>query len=104
MTTIQNVIHTISLVLAQLPDYDGQKPSDAYYQKLRNINEMVYPLGISSFNAQIRSNIMRNKMTGRFAPIPANDPYTAGNPAIATEPLFLAWLQEKYREVMVRTN
>ena len=47
---------------------------------------------------------MKNKMIGRFAPISANDPYTAGNPAIAIEPLFLAWLQKRYREVMVGTN
>ena len=48
---------------------------------------------------------MRNKMTGRFAPVPANDPYIAGTPAaINTEPLFLNWLREKYREVMVGTN
>jgi hypothetical protein len=32
---------------------------------------------------------MKGKMTGRFHPIPANDPYIAGNPAINTEPLFL---------------
>ena len=90
MATIQDVMHTISPVLAQLPDYNGQESPDTYYQKFRNINEMARLLGVGSFNAQVRSNIMRNKMTGRFAPVPANDPYTAGNPAIATEPLFLA--------------
>src|SRR5829696_4970846 len=47
---------------------------------------------------------MRNKMTGRFAPVPANDPYAVGIPLINTEPLFLAWLRERYREVMVGTN
>ncbi|CAB4396029.1 unnamed protein product [Rhizophagus irregularis] len=41
---------------------------------------------------------------GRFAPVPANDPYAGGNPAINTEPLFFNWLREKYREVMVGTN
>ena len=66
------------------PDYDGQDPPDIYYQKLRNINEMARSLGVAGFNALVRSNVMRNKMTGRFAPVPANDPYTAGNPPINT--------------------
>ncbi|PKY60311.1 hypothetical protein RhiirA4_483881 [Rhizophagus irregularis] len=104
MATIQDVMHTISPALAQLPDYDGQEPPDTYYQKLRNINEMARPLAVAGFNLAVRTNVMINKMTGRFAPVPANDPYTAGNPAIATEPIFLAWLREKYREVMVGTN
>ncbi|CAB4399436.1 unnamed protein product [Rhizophagus irregularis] len=46
---------------------------------------------------------MRNKMTGRFAPVPANNPYN-GNNVINNEPEFLNWLQEKYREIMVETN
>ncbi len=104
MATIQDVMHTISPALAQLPDYDGQEPPNVYYQKLRNINEMACPLAVAGFNAQVRSNIMRNKMTGRFAPVPANDPYAVGTPIINTEPLFLAWLRERYREVMVGTN
>ena len=65
---------------------------------------MARPLAVAGFNAQVRSNIMRNKMTGRFAPVPANDPYAVGTPNINTEPLFLAWLRERYREVMVGTN
>ncbi|GBB96225.1 hypothetical protein RclHR1_27010002 [Rhizophagus clarus] len=59
---------------------------------------------VAAFNAAARCQVMINKMTGRFAPVPANDPYAAGNPAINTEPLFLNWLREKYREVMVGTN
>ncbi|GBB86556.1 hypothetical protein RclHR1_12990005 [Rhizophagus clarus] len=65
---------------------------------------MARPLAVAAFNAAARCQVMINKMTGRFAPVPANDPYAAGNPAINTEPLFLNWLREKYREVMVGTN
>ncbi|PKK57304.1 hypothetical protein RhiirC2_798285 [Rhizophagus irregularis] len=103
MATIQDVMHTISPALAQLPNYDGQEPPDVYYQKLRNINEMARPLAVAGFNAQLRSNVMRNKMTGRFAPVPANNPYN-GNNVINNEPEFLNWLQGKYREIMVGTN
>ncbi|PKC01533.1 hypothetical protein RhiirA5_456218 [Rhizophagus irregularis] len=103
MATIQDVMHTISPALAQLPNYDGQEPPDVYYQKLRNINEMARPLNVAGFNALLRSNVMRNKMTGRFAPVPANNPYN-GNNVINNEPEFLNWLQGKYREIMVGTN
>jgi len=65
---------------------------------------MASPLAVAAFNAAARCQVMINKMTGRFAPVPANDPYAGGNPAINTEPLFLNWLREKYREVMVGTN
>ncbi|GBB87690.1 hypothetical protein RclHR1_14190001, partial [Rhizophagus clarus] len=52
---------------------------------------------------KISKNISIRSAVG-FAPVSANDPYAAGNPAINTEPLFLNWLREKYREVMVGTN
>ncbi|EXX60236.1 hypothetical protein RirG_181770 [Rhizophagus irregularis DAOM 197198w] len=42
-------------------------------------------------------------MTGRFIPVPVNNPYNA-NAAINTEPEFLNWLQGKYRDVIVETN
>ena len=46
---------------------------------------------------------MREKMTGRFHPVPVNNPYN-GNAPINNEAEFLNWLQGKYREVMVGTN
>ncbi|GET56614.1 hypothetical protein GLOIN_2v1885507 [Rhizophagus irregularis DAOM 181602=DAOM 197198] len=103
MATIQDVMHTISPGLAQLPFYDGQEPPDSYYQKLRAVNEMARPLAFAGFNAAMRCNVMKNKMSGRFIPVPVNNPYN-GNAAINTEPEFLNWLQGKYRDVMVGTN
>ncbi|POG58850.1 hypothetical protein GLOIN_2v1885507 [Rhizophagus irregularis DAOM 181602=DAOM 197198] len=103
MATIQDVMHTISPGLAQLPFYDGQEPPDSYYQKLRAVNEMASPLAVAVFNAAMRCSVMKNKMSGRFIPVPANNPYNA-NAAINTEPEFLNWLQGKYRDVMVGTN
>ncbi|GET65752.1 hypothetical protein GLOIN_2v1885507 [Rhizophagus irregularis DAOM 181602=DAOM 197198] len=103
MATIQDVMHTISPGLAQLPFYDGQEPPDSYYQKLRAVNEMARPLAFAGFNAAMRCNVMKNKMSGRFIPVPVNNPYN-GNAAINTELEFLNWLQGKYRDVMVGTN
>ncbi|CAI2197772.1 14873_t:CDS:1, partial [Funneliformis geosporum] len=55
------------------------------------------------FNPLVRCNKMREKMTGRFHPVPVNNPYNANVP-INNEAEFLNWLQGKYQEVMVGTN
>ncbi|CAB5385512.1 unnamed protein product [Rhizophagus irregularis] len=39
-------------------------------------------------------------MEDKFSPVPANDPYTGGNPAINSPAIFTVWLRHKYREVM----
>src|SRR5688572_1565650 len=88
---------------ASLPYYDGQEEPDSYYAKLRTINESARPLAVAGFNAGARANKMKGKMTGRFHPVPANNPYNGNNP-ITDEAEFLNWLQGKYREVMVGTN
>ncbi|CAB5205597.1 unnamed protein product [Rhizophagus irregularis] len=56
MATIQDVMHTISPGLAQLPFYDGQEPPDSYYQKLRAVNEMARPLAFAGFNAAMSTH------------------------------------------------
>jgi hypothetical protein len=47
--------------------------------------------------------MMKGKMTGRFHPVPVNNPYNGNNP-INNEAEFLNWLQGKYWEVMVGTK
>ncbi|RGB24317.1 hypothetical protein C1646_773273 [Rhizophagus diaphanus] len=92
MTNMADVNQLLGTHLASLPFYDGQKEPDSYYAKLRTINESDQSLAVAGFNAAARANVMKGKITGRFHPVPANDPYTVGNPAINTEPFFLAWL------------
>ncbi|RIA95392.1 hypothetical protein C1645_734109 [Glomus cerebriforme] len=58
---------------------------------------------VAGFNAQARANKMIGKMTGRFHPVPVQNPYN-GNNAINNEAEFLNWLQGKYQEVMVGTG
>jgi hypothetical protein len=89
--------------LAVLPFYDGQEDPDSYYAKLRNINESARPLAVGGFNAAARAEIMKGKMTGRFHPVPAQNPYN-GNAAINSEAEFLNWLKGKYQAIMVGTN
>ncbi|CAI2185603.1 7401_t:CDS:2, partial [Funneliformis geosporum] len=60
---------------------------------LANINQLLACLlTVAGFNTNVRANIMKGKMIGRFHLILANDLYTAFNPTINTEPTFLAWL------------
>ena len=101
-----NMVHInqlLTLAFAALPFYDGQEEPDSYYTKFRNINETVRPLAVAGFDAVARTNKMREKMTGRFHPVPVNNPYNANAP-INNEAEFLNWLQGKYWEVMVETN
>src|SRR5277367_2367682 len=103
MVTIVDVNQLVTLAFTALPFYNGQEEPDSYYAKLRNINELAQPLAVAGFNAAARTNKMIGKMTGRFHPVPATNPYNVGA-NIATEAEFLNWLQGKYREVMVGTN
>ncbi|CAG8630336.1 15367_t:CDS:2 [Funneliformis caledonium] len=43
---------------------------------------------------------MQSMMGDKFFLVPANDPYTGGNPAINTPVIFTVWLHHKYQEVM----
>src|SRR5579871_788604 len=103
MATMVDINQLLMPQLAVLPYYDGQEDPDSYYAKLRTINESARPLNVAAFNAAARCNIMKGKMTGRFHPVPATNPYNGAN-QIVTEPEFLNWLKGKYREVMVGTS
>lgn len=103
MANLGDVNKLLAPLLAGIPFYDGQEEPDSYYAKLRTINESARPLAVAGFDAATRANVMKGKMTGRFHPVPATNPYNAGA-NINTEAEFLNWLQGKYREVMVGTN
>src|SRR6266496_5857812 len=71
-----NMVHVNQLLIpafTALPFYDGQEEPDSYYAKLRNINKTARSLAVAGFNALARSNKMREKMTGRFHPVPVNN-------------------------------
>jgi hypothetical protein len=103
MATMVDVNKLLRPQLSALPFYDGQEEPDSYYAKLRTINESARALAVGGFNFAERANMMKGKMTGRFHPVPAQNPYNANN-AINNEAEFLNWLQGKYQEVMVGTN
>src|ERR1043165_10190102 len=99
MAAIEHIMQTLAPYLTSLSAYDGQEPPDAYYVKLRNINEITWPMAVASFDAVARTNNMKSKIVGRFHPVPAQNSYN-GNNAINNKAEFLNWLQGKYWEVM----
>ncbi|RHZ82152.1 hypothetical protein Glove_113g14 [Diversispora epigaea] len=103
MVAIQDVIHTISPQLAILPDYDGQEPLYTYYAKLRAINEIVRPLGVTAFNTAERANVMKSKMTSRFFPVLTQNLYNA-NANIVIEAEVYNWMQDKYQETIIENQ
>ncbi|CAG8634703.1 9828_t:CDS:2 [Rhizophagus irregularis] len=68
-----------------------------------NYKRVSTSLAVVGFDAAARVNKTKGKTTGRFHPVPAQNPFN-GNANINIEAEFLNWLQEKYREVMVGTN
>ncbi|RHZ48161.1 hypothetical protein Glove_557g16 [Diversispora epigaea] len=99
MATIQDVMQTISPRLVILPDYDGQEPPHTYYTKFRAINETAKPLSVAAFNDAERANVMKSKMTGRFFPVPAQNPYNA-NANIVTEAEVYNWMQASLKALI----
>ncbi|RHZ80452.1 hypothetical protein Glove_135g73 [Diversispora epigaea] len=103
MTTIVDVMQTMTPLLANIPQYIGQENPEEYYERILRVFEYAQPV-IASANANVNNtfvdankcDVLKTKMAGKYTPVPGNDPYTAGNPAINTPATFLAWLKGKY--------
>ncbi|PKC52195.1 hypothetical protein RhiirA1_482062 [Rhizophagus irregularis] len=100
---IQNLNQNIFNLQQQIFILQNNAPVNIATIQLRHINELARSLAVAGFNAAMRANVMKNKMTGRFIPVPANNPYNE-NSAINTEAEFLNWLQGKYRDLMIGSN
>jgi hypothetical protein len=51
----------------------------------------------NDFNNAVKVEIMKGKMTGKYAPVPANNGLVAGNPAINSPDTLRAWMRAKYQ-------
>ncbi|CAG8773952.1 3128_t:CDS:2, partial [Dentiscutata erythropus] len=85
------VLPSIAPILAAYPSYTGQVPPDEYLDGLEGAlmaieANMAAAEGANAgaFNEVIRCQLLSSKMAGRFTPVPANDPFTVGAPAINT--------------------
>src|SRR4051812_20356239 len=107
MAAVHEIYQMLAPALGQVPDYTGIETPDEYIQKITNIFESAGSVITNANNANANTfvdaqkcDILKSKMGGKFSPVPANDPYTGGNPPINTPATFTVWLQHKYREVM----
>ena len=53
------------------------------------------------FDNTIKCTFLKSKMEGKYAPVPANDPYTAGNPSIDSPDTLRVWMRAKYQRETV---
>ncbi|CAB5376868.1 unnamed protein product [Rhizophagus irregularis] len=104
MAAVHEIYQMLAPALGQVPNYTGKETPDEYIQKITNIFESAGSVITAANNANANTfvdaekcDILKSKMG---SPVPANDPYTGGNPAINSPATFTVWLQHKYREVM----
>jgi len=95
MATLQDVMSSLSPLIAQIPQYIGQEPPDEYYNKIVQVFAYGGALGVVGFNDGVKAEILKSKMSGKYTPVPAQ--YPAGT-NIDTPARFLAWLRHKYHE------
>jgi hypothetical protein len=107
MAAVHEIYQILAPALGQIPNYIGKETPDEYIQKITNIFESADAV-ITAANANVantfvdvqKCDILKSKMGEKFTPVPANDPYTVGNPAINSPATFTVWLRHKYREVV----
>ncbi|CAI2189747.1 3711_t:CDS:1, partial [Funneliformis geosporum] len=72
----------------QIPQYVGQELPDDYYNKVMQVINYGHLLEIVVFNNGVKTNILAEKMAGRFTP--PNPFNNSARIAIATPALFIA--------------
>ncbi|CAG8636246.1 21356_t:CDS:2 [Cetraspora pellucida] len=89
MATLTEVISSLALMIAQIPMYIGQEPPIEYYNKFMQIFQYGNILSVVGLaEAFIPPNLFQNNADNQ----------------INTPILFLGWLEDKYREVMIGTS
>ncbi|CAG8603199.1 9095_t:CDS:1 [Diversispora eburnea] len=83
-------------------------PPDDYVNTLEQAWSIAVPqmtalenVNTGDFNDGIKCNILKSKIGGKFAPVPANDPFIQGNPAINIPDILRVYLNAKYQRETV---
>src|SRR3954447_14101087 len=107
MAAVHEIYQMLAPALGQIPNYIGKETPDKYIQKITNVFQSANNVitvannaNASTFVDADKCDILKSKMGDKFSPVPANDSYTAGTPAINAPAIFTVWLRHKYREVM----
>jgi len=97
------VLKLIQLALASFSPYIGQEPPDDYFDKIiqswafaeRHMT-VLENANAGDFDDAVKCTILKSKIAGKYAPVPANDPYIVGNRPINTPATLRAWARTKY--------
>ncbi|RHZ85400.1 hypothetical protein Glove_66g26 [Diversispora epigaea] len=101
MAGIQDVMTSMTPLLAQIPQYIGQEPPDDYINKVIQVFSYGTGLGVGAFDDAVKANILKSKMSGKYAPVPAQHPVGTN---IDTPARFRAWLRHRYHELTLGTR
>ena len=102
------ILKLMAPALAKFQPYIGREPPDEYMDRV--IQSWAYLEGhmtvlenanAGDFDDEVKCNILKSMMGGKYAPVPANDPYTNNNPAINTPDTLRAWMRAKYQRETV---
>ena len=86
-----------------IPQYIGQMPPDDYINTLEQAWSIAPQMtalendNAGDFNDAVKCDVLKSKIGGKFAPVPADDPFIQGNPAINTPATLRAYLNAKYQ-------
>ncbi|CAG8618479.1 6573_t:CDS:2 [Ambispora gerdemannii] len=102
MAALTDVTSSLAPMIAQIPMYIGQEPPIEYYNKFMQIFQYGNTLAVAGFNDAVKTRMLSSRLAERFIP---PDPFQnrAGN-QVNTPALFLGWLEDKYREVIIGTS
>ncbi|RHZ89753.1 hypothetical protein Glove_11g85 [Diversispora epigaea] len=101
MAGIQDVMTSMAPLLAQITQYIGQEPPDDYINKVIQVFSYGTGLGVGAFDDAVKANILKSKMSGKYAPVPAQHPVGTN---IDTPARFRAWLRYRYHELTLGTR
>ncbi|RHZ85312.1 hypothetical protein Glove_67g167 [Diversispora epigaea] len=101
MAGIQDVMTSMAPLLAQIPQYIGQEPPDDYINKVIQVFSYGTGLGVGAFDDAVKANILKSKMSGKYAPVPAQHPVGTNIDTLAR---FRAWLRHRYHELTLGTR
>ncbi|PKK59657.1 hypothetical protein RhiirC2_719669 [Rhizophagus irregularis] len=93
------VLKIVTSALGGIPPYTGQEPPDKYIDTL--IQSWAFAEGHMTALENANAGDFDNAMSGKYAPVPANNGLVAGNPAINIPDTLRAWLRAKYQRETV---
>ncbi|CAG8563147.1 1453_t:CDS:10 [Cetraspora pellucida] len=100
MMTVAGDLTSIAPLIAQIPNYSRQIPSDKWYQRINQILTLPSIMA-STFNNALRAVILKSKMAGKYTNIPTQYPVGTN---IDTSARYIVWLHHKYQTKTVGTQ